>query len=432
MMTSPTSVDLIIDSIGQLCTMPRHDGGPQRGHRLGDLGLIENGAVAVRDGIIVAVGETVDIVRHFTAPHRITVPRQVVTPGFVDAHTHLVWAGDRAEEFEQRVQGATYQSIMSAGGGINRTVRQTRAASVLELIEATKDRLDRMLQHGTTTVEIKTGYGLDLDSELKMLNTIALLDVEHALSLVPTFMGAHAIPPEFADNPDGYVTLIVERMLPAVATWKQDYWPEALYCDVFCEEGAFTLEQTRRIIKAAKFVGLPVRIHADEFASLGATALAVEVQARSVDHLLVTTPEDVALLGRSDTIAVLLPATPFGLNIPNTAPAKALIAANAILALASDCNPGTAWGENMQMVLTLATRQLGLTPAQALVASTINAAFAVDLGDRVGSIEVGKQADLVIWDIPNYHHLGYRFGTNLVQTVIKGGVIKYQAREFAS
>ncbi|MBX3085361.1 MAG: imidazolonepropionase [Anaerolineae bacterium] len=419
-------VDLIVDQIGQLCTIPAHEHGPQRGAKLGDLGIRENAAIAVTGGKIVAIGRRDTILEEYAAETRVTARGKVVTPGFVDPHTHLVWMGDRADEFEMRAKGATYSEIMAAGGGINRTVRQTRSASLLGLMEATKARLDRMLEYGTTTVEIKTGYGLDLSTELAMLSAIALLDAEHPIDLVPTFLGAHAVPPEYASQPDQYVEFLIQHVLPAVVAWKQEHWPGVLYCDAFCENGAFTLDQTRRIFDAARSFGLPLRLHADEFESLGGTALAVEMGARSVDHLLATTPEDAARLGASDTVAILLPATPFGLNITNTAPIKLLLAHNAAIALATDCNPGTAWCESTQMVLALATRTLKLTTAQALAATTINAAYALDKGDQVGSLEVGKQADLVIWDIPDFRHLGYRFGANLVSTVIKRGSVVFE------
>jgi imidazolonepropionase len=421
-----TNVDLIIDQIGQLCTIPAQDGGPQRGHALGALGIQENAAIAIADGNIVAVGRRDTILEAYSASQRITARGKVVTPGLIDPHTHLVWVGDRADEFDMRTQGATYLDIMAAGGGINRTVRQTRSASLLGLMEATKSRLDRMLEYGTTTAEVKTGYGLDLSTELNMLSAIALLDVEHPVDLVPTFLGAHAVPPEFNGDPDGYVAFIIERMIPAVMMWKAEHWPASIYCDAFCERGAFTTDQVRRVFEAARAAGMSLRIHADEFEALGGVGLAIEMGARSADHLLVTTPEDARRLGESQTIAVLLPATPFGLSIPNTSPIRDLLDNNAALALATDCNPGTAWCENMQLVLALATRALRLTPAQALAAATINAAFVVDRGDRIGSIEPGKQADLVIWDIPDYRHLGYRFGANLVGRVIKRGVVVFE------
>jgi imidazolonepropionase len=421
-----TQVDLIIDQIGQLCTIPAHAHGPQRGAKLGDLGIRENAAIAITDGKITAIGRRDTILEEYSAETRVTARGKVVTPGFVDPHTHLVWMGDRADEFEMRAKGATYSEIMASGGGINRTVRLTRSASLLGMMEQTKARLDRMLEYGTTTAEIKTGYGLDLTTELTMLSAIALLDAEHPIDLVPTFLGAHAVPPEYASQPEEYVKFLIAHVLPAVVAWKAEHWPGVLYCDAFCEKGAFTLDQTRRIFDAAKESGLPLRLHADEFESLGGTALAVEMGARSVDHLLATTAEDAARLGASDTVAVLLPATPFGLNIANTAPIKLLLEHNAAVALATDCNPGTAWCESLQMVLSLATRTLGMTTAQALAATTINAAYALDKGDTVGSLEVGKQADLVIWDIPDFRHLGYRFGANLVNAVIKRGNVVFE------
>jgi imidazolonepropionase len=424
----PSYADLIIDNIKQLCVIPAHNGGPQRGHALGDLGLVEGAAVAIQGGSIVAAGPREGVLDSFRADDILDAEGRIVTPGIVDPHTHLIWAGDRADEFERRLGGATYQEIMAEGGGINRTVRQTRAALLQDLVDQARARLDRMLRHGTTTIECKTGYGLNLETELNMLNAIALLDAEHPVDLVPTFLAAHAVPPEFASDSDAYVQLVAEKMIPAAANWQSEHWPGVLYCDVFCDEGAFTLEQTRCILEAARLAGLHLRVHADEFVPLGATALAVEMGAASVDHLLATRAEDVALLGQSQTIAVLLPATPFGLGMPNTAPARALIEANAALALATDCNPGTAWCENMQLVLAIATRSLHLTVAQALAASTINAAFAVERADRIGSVEVGKQADLVVWDVPDYRYLGYRFGTNMVHTVIKRGVRAFEAQ----
>ncbi len=268
---------------------------------------------------------------------------------------------------------------------------------------------------------VKPATELDLPTELSSLDAIALLDAEHAIDLVPTFLGAHAIPPEYTERPDAYVQFLIDNAIPAVCAWRDAHGSRTVYCDVFCEDGALTLDQTRRILDAARARGLPLRVHADEFTSIGGTALAVASGAITVDHLLATTPEDVILLGASNTIAVLLPATPFGLNIPNTAPARALLDANAAIAIATDCNPGTAWCESMQMVLGLATRALRLTQAQALAAATINAAFAVGYGDQVGSLEPGKRADLVIWDVEDYRQLGYRFGANLAHSVIKNG-----------
>ncbi|MBL7065669.1 MAG: imidazolonepropionase [Anaerolineae bacterium] len=413
--------DLLIRSAAQLCVVPPQNGGPQRGRDLGDLGLIENGAVACADGRIVAVGPTAQVRADWQAAIELDASGKVVCPGFVDPHTHVVWAGDRAAEFEQRVRGATYMEIMAAGGGIMSTVRATRAASLDQLIIETRPRLARMLAHGSTTVEAKTGYGLTTADELKMLAVIAALDASHPITLVPTFLGAHAIPTEYKDDPDGYVALIVEEMLPAVKS--QASQSKAQFCDVFCEEGAFSLAQTRRILEAARALGFGLKVHADEFKPLGGTALAVELGAVSADHLVCTPAREIELLGQSDTVAVALPPTPFGLAHHDYTPAQAILDAGGILALATDCNPGTAWCESVPFVIALACRYLRLTPAQALVAATLNAAHAVGLGNKVGSLTVGRAADVLVLDLPDYRHLGYRFGANPVETVVKGGRI---------
>lgn len=416
-------VDLLVHSAAQLCTVPPHAGGPQRGERLGDLGLIEDGAVAVRDGRVTLVGPTSKLRDAVEARREIDVTGKVVCPGFVDPHTHLVWMGDRAAEFEQRITGATYMEIMEAGGGIMATVRATRTASVEGMAAAARPRLDRMLAYGTTTVEIKTGYGLETATELRQLEAIVALDRSHPVTVVPTFLGAHAIPSEYRDRPDAYVDLIAKEMLPAVAEKARALGIDLPFCDVFCEEGAFDLQQTRRILEAAQALGFPLKVHVDEFKALGGTRLAVELGAVSADHLVKTAPEDVAALGRSETVAVSLPCTPFGLGHTTYTPARALLAAGAALALATDCNPGTAWTESMPFVIALACRSLRLTPAQALVAATLNAAYALNLGERVGSLTPGYTADLVLLDAPDIRHLGYRFGTNPVALVLKAGEV---------
>lgn len=417
-------VDLVIYNARQLCTIPIQPGGPQRGKALGDLGIIEKGAIVIDEGRIVAVGNN-NILGAFESKVTIDAEERLVTPGLVDPHTHVVWAGNRADEFERRIAGATYQQLMAEGGGINATVRATREADLSTLIEESKPRLLRMLRHGTTTVEVKTGYGLSTEAEIKMLNAIAVLDTELPIDLVPTFMGAHAIPPEFANDVEGYVDLVVRDMIPAVALWRADHWPGPLFCDVFCENGAFTVEQSRRILSAAKKAKLSLKIHSDEFEALGGTRLAVELAATSADHLVATTPEEITLLGQSKTIAISMPPTPFGLGHHHYTPAQALLEAGAALAIGSDCNPGTAWNESMQMVLALATRYLKLTPAQALACATVNAAFAVGRGSEVGRLSVGALGDVVIWEVNDYRHLGYRFGTNLAHQVIKRGQVVY-------
>ena len=413
--------DVLIHSASQLCVIPPHDGGPQRGNRLGDLGLIADGAVACADGRIVAVGPTDQVRSDWQAAAEIDASGRVVCPGFVDPHTHAVWMGDRADEFVERIRGASYQEIMARGGGIMSTVRATRAATVEQMVDAARPRLDRMLAHGTTTLEVKTGYGLTVADEGRMLEAIAALDASHPLTLVPTFLGAHAVPAEFAGDPEGYVDLVVEEMLPRVGAPGSGSHGGARFCDVFCDEGAFTLDQSRRILQAAKDLGLGLKMHADEFASLGGTALAVELGAVSVDHVVCTPAAELARLAGSATVAVALPATPFGLAHHDYTPARAILDAGGVLALATDCNPGTAWCESMPFVVALSCRYMRLTPEQALVAVTLNAAHAVGLGSEAGSLQVGRRADVVVLRLPEVRHLGYRFGTNPVERVVKAG-----------
>lgn len=422
---------MLIHSATQLLTI---SGGPQHGPTLGILNLIEDGAVLIQDEKIVAVGSTKELRTAYPFEPALDASGCVVLPGFVDPHTHTIWAGDRAAEFEMKMAGAKYLDILAAGGGIISTVRKTRLASMDQLMDETRPRLTRMFTHGTTTVEVKSGYGLDTATELKLLQTILALDDEGPLELVPTFLGAHAIAPEYSlagagrDDSQGYTDLICHEMLPAVRDWwngnhSASKKSEPPFVDVFCEIKAFNLHQSRQILSKAKDLGFPLKIHADEFDNLGGASLAVELGAVSADHLVKTSEADIATLGRSDTVAVSLPCTPFGLAENEYTPAQKILAAGGILALATDCNPGTAWCESMQFVIALACRALKLTPAQAIVATTINAAHAIHRSCQVGSIEPSKQADLLILSVPDYRMLGYRFGTNLVRKVIKRGQI---------
>jgi imidazolonepropionase len=408
--------DLLIYDVPQLLTLASPDGA-KRGAAMKDLGIIHNGAIAIRDGRILDVGPSEELRSQIRAERSLYAAGHVVMPGFVDPHTHLVWAGERADEFGMRIAGASYMEIMAAGGGIMSTVRHTRAATVDDLIAQTLPRLEQTLAHGTTTIEIKSGYGLNTADELKQLQAIRCLQEESPASIVPTFLGAHAIPAEFEDRADEYVDLVIEEMLPAVAA--MDDPPP--FCDAFCEDGAFSLAQSRRVLAAAKALGFALKIHVDEFKSLGGTRLAVELGATSADHLVCTTPEEIELLARSDTIAVALPGTPFGLGHQEYTPARALIDAGGAVSLATDCNPGTCWCESMQFMIALACRYMQMTPAEAISGATINAAHAIGLGDEVGSLEPGKRADLLLLDVPSHLHLGYRFGTNLVTAVIAGG-----------
>jgi len=411
---------MLIHSATQLLTLK---GGPQRGRDLGTLGIIQNGAVLIRDEKIVATGSADELRAAYKDEPTLDASGCVLMPGFVDPHTHIIWAGDRANEFEMKMAGKPYLDILAAGGGIISTVRQTRTASIEILIAQTRPRLLRMFAHGTTTAETKTGYGLQTATELRLLKALIALEDESPLDLAMTFLGAHAIAPEYKDNPQGYTDLVCETMLPTVHAWWQTHAPNhpLPFADVFCEDRAFNLDQSRQILTKARELGFPLKIHADEFDNLGGASLAVELGAASADHLVKTSDADIKALGASDTVAVALPCTPFGLAEKEYTPARKLIEANAILALATDCNPGTAWNESMQFVIALACRTMGLTPAQAIAASTINSAHAIRRADIIGSIEEGKQADLLILNVPDYRHLGYRFGTNLVRQVVKRG-----------
>ena len=413
---------MLIHSSSQLLTLA---GGPQRGTSLGTLGMIENGAVLVREEKIVAVGTTSELRASYPSEPTFDAGNCVLLPGFVDPHTHVIWGGDRAHEFEMKMAGKPYLEILAEGGGILSTVKQTRTASIESLIAQTRPRLLRMFRNGTTTVEAKTGYGLQTATELRLLKALLTLADESPLDIVITFLGAHAIPSEFKDDPQGYTDLVCETMLPILKEWWAAHAPRLPmpFVDVFCEDKAFNLEQSRQILTKAQSLEFPLKIHADEFGNLGGASLAVELSAASADHLVKTSDEDIAALGRSDTVAVALPCTPFGLAEKEYTPARKLIEADAILALATDCNPGTSWNESMQFAIALSCRYMGLTPAQAIAASTINAAHAIRRADTVGSIEAGKQADMLILSVPDYRHLGYRYGTNLVKQVIKRGQV---------
>lgn len=399
------NTDLLITHATQLLTM---DGG---------LGLVEDGAVACHEGRVVAVGPTADVLAQVdSAAETLDARGHVVMPGFVDAHTHLVYAGDRVAEFEMRLRGATYLDIMAAGGGIMSTVRATRAASDDELLAATWARLDRMLSLGTTTVEAKTGYGLDADTERRMLGVIAESNRLHAVDLVPTYLGAHAVPTEYAGRADAYTDFIVEDLGKLAAEGQ----PIA-FVDVFCDAGAFTVEQSEAILTRAQALGYRVKIHADEFAHLGGAALAARLGATSADHLAVTPAEDRAALAAAGVTAVVLPGTSFGLGHAHYADARALIDAGATVALATDLNPGTCVCESMPFMIALACRYTGMIPGEAVVAATRHAAAAVGQGHESGSLAVGKQADVLLLEAADYRWLAYGFGDNPVRRVIKRG-----------
>ena len=402
-------------------------GGKRRGTRMGELDIIPDGAILYEDGVIRQVGTTREL--RFTHPNEpvLDAHQQVVMPGFVDPHTHLIWAGDRSNEFELRLQGKTYLEILEQGGGILSTVRATRAASAHELLTQTEKRARTMLRYGTTTAEAKTGYGLNSETELNQLAVLYSLSGDGLPEIVPTYLGAHAIAPEYGGDPQGYTDHLTDVMLPDLAKWWTEFsknasaHPRKPFVDVFCERGAFNLDQSRQILQKAVSLGFPIKIHADEFENLGGCGLAIQLNAASADHLVKTSPAEIQAFGQSETVAVALPCTPFGLGHTEYTPAREIIAAGGLLALATDCNPGTAWNESMQFAIALACRYMRLTPAEAICAATINAAAAILCDDRVGSLEPGKQADLLILNESDYRHLGYRFGTNLVHTVIQKG-----------
>ncbi len=418
---------MLIHSAAQLITLSAN---PQRGRQLGELNILADGALLIQCEQIAAVGDSKELLRRYPNEARYDASGCVVMPGLIDPHTHLVWAGQRAAEFEMRLQGKSYLEIMAAGGGIQTTVNATRAASRQQLLAETRQHALDIFALGTTTAEAKTGYGLEWESELKQLETLLALNEEGPLEILPTFLAAHAIPAEFKHNPDAYVELIITSMLPDLKKWWQKKQPGKPYpfFDVFCEKGAFDLAQTRRMFAAARGLGFPLKIHADEFENLGGAGLAVEMGAFSADHLVKTSPKELKALAESETVSVALPCTPFGLHEQEYTPAQEILRLGGLLALASDLNPGTAWCGNMQFVMALSCRAMRLTPAQALAAATINAAAAIGRQAQLGSIQPGKQADLVVLGVDDYRHLAYRFGGNLVRDIFKKGELYKPAR----
>ena len=399
---SGAACDFVLRGASELVTMR----GP-------DLGVIEGGALAARDGRIVWVGEERELERVVAVQDDALVvdaEGAAVLPGFVDAHTHAVFAGERAGEYGERLAGVSYQEILARGGGINATVRATRLASGEELAELTRRRLDSFLVHGTTTLEIKSGYGLTLEDERKMLRAAAL---PHATRRVRTMLAAHFTPPEYAGDDDAFIDLVAREMVPALRD-------EAEYCDVFCDDGAFTVEQSRRVLEAARAAGYGLRIHADELARSGGSLLAAEMGCVSADHLVHAGEREIAALRAAGVVAVLLPGTSYTLHSAY-APARAFVDAGVAIALASDFNPGTCYCENLQAIVSLACQEMRLTPVEALRAATLGGACALGLQGEVGSLEAGKRCDLVVLAAEGYRELPYHFGVNLVDAVVVDG-----------
>ncbi|MEA4810990.1 MAG: imidazolonepropionase [Anaerolineaceae bacterium] len=411
---------LIIHNTSQLIALTPK---AQSGKILGTLNPLPNGAVAIDGEKIVELGNSWQLLDKYPQADRFDAEGKALLPGFVDPHTHLIWAGDRAAEFEMRLEGKSYMEIMAAGGGIASTVKATRAASVDELMDQARERAMACFCLGSTTIEAKTGYGLDIDTEIRQLEVILKLNEEGPFELVPTFMGAHAIPQEYNGDIHAYTEFLTDRALPAVHHWwllnaKGQPLP---FVDVFCESGVFDIEHTQQILASAHALGFPLKLHADEFANIGGASLAAKMGASSADHLVKTSLDDIRALAYTDTVAVSLPGTPFGLGQTEYTPATAILEADGFLALATDLNPGTTWNESMQMIQAIACRYLKLTPAQALAASTINSAKAIWREDKVGSICPGKQADMILLRSPDYRNLSYRYGSNQVAAVIKKG-----------
>ncbi len=393
---------------------------PRRGRRLGEPAIIRDGALLISGEHIAAVGPRGKIEKLAAArkAKQLELKGGVVLPGFVDSHTHLIFPASRAAEYEQRISGATYQQIARAGGGILSSVRGLRRAPVAKLKKTALAHLDDFAAHGTTTVEAKSGYGLDFSSEMKILRLQRTLNQEHPLDVVSTFLGAHVTPPEFHRRPDAYVDLLVRRWIPQVALAGL-----AEFCDVYCDRGAFTVEQSRKILTAARACGMQLRLHAEQLAQSGAALLAVQLHAASADHLEKVSARDIRALAASEVACTLLPGCCFHLGLSQYAPARKFIEAGAIVALATDYNPGTSPTLNMQMILSLACTQMGLSPAEAIGAATINGAYALRRHNRIGSLEVGKYADLAVFDLADYREIPYYFGVNHCVLTMKRGQI---------
>lgn len=394
-------------------------GGPggRRGDDMSNVGLTSDAAVVIRGDRVEAVGGREEIASRFPGAERVSLDGHVLTPGLIDSHTHAVFGRWRLDEYEMRCAGVPYMEIARRGGGINASVRDLSERSENELFELARERLRRLLAHGTTTVEVKSGYGLSLENELKMLRVIARLREEAWIDIVPTFLGAHAFPPEYADKHDDYVDLVVAEMIPAVAAEGL-----AIFCDVFMEPGVFTAAQARRVLVAAREHGLVPRLHADEFEASGGAELAVESGAASADHLGAISEAGIAALAGSDTVATLLPGTLLFLGHRQYPPARSLIDAGAVVALATDFNPGSSPTVNLQLVMSLACSQMGMTPAEALMAVTVNGAAALRLADGRGRLEPGAPADIAVFGVPDYRLIPYLYGSNHCVTVWKRGV----------
>lgn len=415
--------DWLITGCSQLLTL--RGAVPRRGSALRDPAAVRNGALLVRGDRIVGVGprRRIERLRGARRAEKLDLGGRVVLPGFVDSHTHLVFPASRAAEYEQRISGATYQQIARSGGGIRSTVERLRRTPPEKLKARALANLREFPAHGTTTIEAKSGYGLDWKSELKTLRLLGQLHQEQPLDIATTFLGAHAVPQEYRKRADAYVELIARKWIPAVATAGL-----AEFCDVFCDRGAFSVAQARRILAAGRACGLVPRIHAEQLSRTGAARLAIELQAASADHLEKIDASDIRALALSNVVCTLLPGCCFHLGLAHYGPARQLIEAGAAVALATDFNPGTSPTLSMPMILSLACAQMRMTPAEAIAAATINPAYSLRCHDRCGSLEVGKYADFAAFDVDDYREIPYYFGMHLCSLTMKRGAIVHSKK----
>jgi imidazolonepropionase len=411
--------NIIIKNASQLVTCSGFKA--RQGRAMSDLHVIDDGAVVIENGVITAVGKTREVLKKIdeTGFNTIDATGKAVLPGFIDSHTHFVFGGYRAEEFSWRLRGEDYMEIMNRGGGIAGTVKDTRNASRKELIESGKKRLDSMLTFGVTTVEGKSGYGLDQETEIKQLEAMEELDKLHPVDIVRTFLGAHAVPVDFQGREDKFIDYMTDDVMPQVADRNL-----AEFCDVFCEKGVFSVEQSKRLLIKAKELGFKLKIHADEISPLGGTELAAKLGAVSADHLLHASDKGIAELAKGDIVATLLPGTAFSLK-ESYARGRYIIDQDCAVSLATDFNPGSCFTESIPLIFVLATLYMGITIEEAVTALTINGAAAVDRADRIGSIDVGKTGDVIILEFPSYKYIPYHIGVSCVEKVIKNGCLVF-------
>ncbi|RLC55360.1 MAG: imidazolonepropionase [Candidatus Cloacimonadota bacterium] len=410
--------DLLIINAKELLTLAGTDS-PRIGSEMNELGIIYNGAIVVKEDKIIDVGSTEDIVKKYDNPTKIIdASDKVIMPGFVDPHTHPVFKQTRENEFEMRIKGRSYVEISQSGGGICSSISGVRETSEEELYQLAEKRINKIISNGTTTLEAKSGYGLSMESEIKMLKVIKKLNKNLPIDIISTFLGAHEFPVEYKDDKEKYIDILMNEMMPKIRELKL-----AEYCDIFTEDHVYNIEQSRRILNRAKELGFKIRMHADEIKPIGGAELAGEIGAVSADHLGAASDKGIKAMRDNGVTAILLPGTIFSLGMKSYARARDMIEAGLAVALATDYNPGSCNCDSMQFVITLACLQMKMTPAEAITASTINAAHSLGLGNNIGSLEIGKKADMLIMDMPSYQYLPYHFGSNNVETVIKNGKV---------